>query len=99
MTPRIRGGVYEFVVRQDHFDEAVYTVDGVIGGAHMIGGGTQGFISRQPDGTERFLPWDWSGVSMPTKRYLKRAFRKSSRISGSFAMLSVTEVESWNGKS
>ena len=62
VVPRIRGGVYEFVVRQGEFDEAVYRVDGVIGGAHMIGGGTQGFIGRQPDGTERFLPWDWSGA-------------------------------------
>lgn len=63
VIPRIRGGVYEFVVRQDDFDEEVFTVDGVIGGAHMIGGGTQGFISRVADGTERFLPWDWSGDS------------------------------------
>lgn len=63
VVPRIRGGVYEFVVRQDGFEEATHRVDGVIGGAHMIGGGTQGFISRQTDGTERFLPWDWSGTS------------------------------------
>lgn len=62
VIPRIRAGTYEFVVRQDHFPEAVYRVDGVIGGAHMIGGGTQGFIGRQADGTERFLPWDWSGA-------------------------------------
>lgn len=61
VTPRVRGGTYEFVVRQDGFEESVHRVDGVIGRAHMIGGGTQGFISRQPDGTERFLPWDWSG--------------------------------------
>jgi Flp pilus assembly protein TadD len=61
VTPRIRAGTYEFVVRQDGFDEAVYRVDGVIGGAHMLGGGTQGFVGRQADGTERFLPWDWSG--------------------------------------
>jgi len=57
---RVRQGVYEFVVRQDGFDESVYRVDGVIGGGHMIGGGTQGFISLLDDGTERFLPWDWS---------------------------------------
>jgi len=79
VTPRIRGGVYEFlvqqdgfaeaiysvdgVVQQDGFAEAIYSVDGVIGGAHMIGGGTQGFITREDDGTERFLPWDWSGAS------------------------------------
>jgi tetratricopeptide (TPR) repeat protein len=62
VMPRIRTGTYEFVVRQDHFPETVYRVDGVIGGAHMLGGGTQGFISRQADGTERFLPWDWSGA-------------------------------------
>ena len=63
VTPRVRTGVYEFVVRQDGFDEVSFQVDGVIGGAHMIGGGTQGFLDRQPDGTERFLPWDWSGAS------------------------------------
>lgn len=61
VTPRVRGGVYEFLVRQQGFEDAVYRVDGVIGKAHMLGGGTQGFISRRPDGTERFLPWDWSG--------------------------------------
>jgi tetratricopeptide (TPR) repeat protein len=60
VVPRVRQGTYEFVVRQDNFPEAVYQVDGVIGGGHMIGGGTQGFIGRLDDGTERFLPWDWS---------------------------------------
>lgn len=63
VVPRIRGGIYEFVVRQDGFGEQVFGVDGVIGRAHMIGGGTQGFISRHVDGTERFLPWDWSGTA------------------------------------
>lgn len=63
VVPRIRGGVYEFVVRQDGFAEEAFRVDGVIGRAHMLGGGTQGFISRRPDGTERFLPWDWSGTA------------------------------------
>lgn len=62
VVPRIRGGTYEFVVRQNDFDEAILRVDGVIGRAHMLGGGTQGFISRHVDGTERFLPWDWSGT-------------------------------------
>lgn len=62
VIPRIRGGVYEFVVRQTGFAEATYRVDGVIGGAHMIGGGTQGFLTLHVDGTERFLPWDWSGA-------------------------------------
>lgn len=61
VEPRIRAGVYEFVVRQRNHEEQVFRVDGVIGRAHMLGGGTQGFISRHVDGTERFLPWDWSG--------------------------------------
>ncbi|HSG08245.1 MAG TPA: tetratricopeptide repeat protein [Longimicrobiales bacterium] len=60
VIPRVRSGSYEFVVQQDHFPELVYRVDGVIGGGHMLGGGTQGFISRMDDGTARFLPWDWS---------------------------------------
>ena len=63
ITPRIRGGAYEFAVAQEGFAEQVYRVDGVIGGAHMIGGGTQGFVSGLPDGTQRFLPWDWSGTA------------------------------------
>jgi tetratricopeptide (TPR) repeat protein len=63
VTPRVRGGTWEFVVRQDGFNDTVFRVDGVIGGAHMIGGGTQGFITKRDDGTERFLPWDWSGAS------------------------------------
>ncbi len=62
VIPRQRAGRYEFVVRQDHFAEEVWSVDGVIGRAHMLGGGTQGFLTRMADGTERFLPWDWSGT-------------------------------------
>jgi len=61
VVPRISPeGVYEFVVRQTGHAELVYRVDGVIGGGHMVGGGTQGFTWRTPDGTERFLPFDWS---------------------------------------
>ena len=60
VIPRIRGGIYEFVVREDGFAEEVFRVDGVIGGGHMRGGGTQGFVTRRRDGTVRFLPWDWS---------------------------------------
>jgi tetratricopeptide (TPR) repeat protein len=63
VTPRVRGDTYEFVVAQQGFAEIVYRVDGVVGGAHMLGGGTQGFVSARPDGTERFLPWDWSGAA------------------------------------
>lgn len=60
VIPRVREGRYEFLVRQDGFADTVYVASGVIGRGHMIGGGTQGFLTLMPDGTERFLPWDWS---------------------------------------
>lgn len=34
-------------------------VAAVVGGAHMIGGGTQSFFTRLADGTLRFLPFDF----------------------------------------
>ncbi|MGY8778837.1 MAG: hypothetical protein ACKVIN_12025, partial [Longimicrobiales bacterium] len=36
VTPRVRGGTYEFVVQQAGFEESTFEVSGVIGGAHMI---------------------------------------------------------------
>lgn len=60
VIPRARGNAYAFVVRQDGRPERVFTVDGVIGGGHMAGGGTQGFVTRVPDGTWRFLPFDFA---------------------------------------
>ena len=60
VIPRARGSAYTFVVRQDGRAERVFTVDGVIGGGHMEGGGTQGFVTRVPDGTYRFLPFDFA---------------------------------------
>lgn len=51
---------YRFVVRQEGRPERVYAVDGVVGGGHMVGGGTQGYLTRAADGTVRFLPFDWS---------------------------------------
>lgn len=55
-----RGTTYRFVVRQEGRPERVYEVDGVVGGGHMVGGGTQGYLTRADDGTVRFLPFDWS---------------------------------------
>ena len=60
VTPVSRAGGYAFIVRQEGLPEQVYDVVGVIGRGHMLGGGTQGFLTRLDDGTERFLPWDWS---------------------------------------
>jgi tetratricopeptide (TPR) repeat protein len=52
-------GEYRFTVQRVGRPEVVFRVDGVIGGGHMVGGGTQGFVSRFPDGTVRFLPFDF----------------------------------------
>lgn len=60
VIPRQRGGVYEFVVQRAGEADTAYRVTGVIGGGHMAGGGTQGFVTDWPDGTVRFLPFDWS---------------------------------------
>src|SRR6185295_9089125 len=34
-------------------------VDAVVGGGHMVGGGTQSFFQKFADGTLRFLPFDY----------------------------------------
>jgi tetratricopeptide (TPR) repeat protein len=60
VIPRIRGVVYEFVVRQRDDAPRVLRVDGVIGGGHIYGGGTQGYVTKLDDGTLRFLPFEWS---------------------------------------
>src|SRR6185503_5487945 len=60
VTPRIRRGVYEFVIQRTGDTTRVFRVDGVLGGAHIYGGGTQGFLTRAGDGTMRFLPFEWS---------------------------------------
>lgn len=59
VTPIVRDQTYSFVIHQDGRPERMLTIDGVIGGAHMVGGGTQGFVTRWPDGSLRFLPFEW----------------------------------------
>lgn len=56
VSPR---GEYLFSVVQPGRSNVVFRVAGVIGGGHMIGGGTQGFVTEAPDGTLRFLPFDF----------------------------------------
>jgi tetratricopeptide (TPR) repeat protein len=60
VIPRQTQGRFSFLVQRDGEADTTYTVDGVIGGGHMNGGGTQGFVTAWPDGTQRFLPFDWS---------------------------------------
>lgn len=61
VIPTSAGG-YRFIVRQQGRAERVFAVDGVIGRGHMAGGGTQGFVSKFPDGTWRFLPFDFHRI-------------------------------------
>ena len=60
VIPRVEGGRYLFVVTENGETPVTFTVDGIIGGGHLLGGGTQGFVHRAADGTMRFLPFDWS---------------------------------------
>src|SRR5262245_58668488 len=57
VQPTMSNGKYEFVVnwygRTDR-----YTIEGVIGAGHMVGGGTQGFVWRHADGSLRLLPFE-----------------------------------------
>ena len=54
------GGRYLFAVRQNGRPEKLLAVDGVIGGGHLLGGGTQAFVTRMADGTVRVVPFDYS---------------------------------------
>lgn len=61
VTPTVtEAGEYEFTVEWDGHGTRRLAVDGVVGRGHMLGGGTQGFLRREPDGTFRFLPFDYS---------------------------------------
>jgi len=61
VTPSITaGGAFIFTVAQQNRPAVVFRVDAVVGGGYMAGGGTQAAFSRFPDGTLRFLPFDYS---------------------------------------
>ena len=61
VSPVVRDdGRYVFVVERNGRPPMELEVTGVIGAGHMVGGGTQGFASLFPDGTERFVPFDYS---------------------------------------
>jgi len=59
VTPAIKDQKYSFTVEQEGFDKEVFQVDAVIGGGHMEGGGSQTYFANFPDGTLRFLPFDF----------------------------------------
>jgi tetratricopeptide (TPR) repeat protein len=61
VTPRVlRGGSHVFEIAWPGDSVVTLTVHAVIGGGHMAGGGTQGFVTRRADGSWRFLPFDYS---------------------------------------
>jgi len=59
VTPTIKNQKYLFTVEQKGFPRKVFQVDAVIGGGHMEGGGSQTYFAHFPDGTLRFLPFDF----------------------------------------
>src|SRR6185503_11726836 len=60
VTPRIRSAVYEFLVEQPGETPVTFAIAGVVGGGHIYGGGTQGYLTKRDDGTLRLLPFEWS---------------------------------------
>ncbi len=59
VTPLTEAGRPVFHVLERDGVEHVFEVAGVVGGGHMVGGGTQAFFAEYPDGTYRFLPFDY----------------------------------------
>jgi len=61
VTPAVtESGTFVFTVAQRGRPVRRFEVHAVVGGGFMAGGGTQGFFSKFPDGTLRFLPFDYS---------------------------------------
>ncbi|MGH1363506.1 MAG: ammonia-forming cytochrome c nitrite reductase subunit c552 [Calditrichia bacterium] len=50
---------YVFIIREQNRPEYQLAVSAVVGGGHMIGGGTQSFFTKLEDGSYRFLPFDF----------------------------------------
>jgi tetratricopeptide (TPR) repeat protein len=61
VTPeRTEAGEYVFRVERRGRPVEVIRVVRVVGGGHMVGGGTQAYFAEFPDGTLRFVPFDYS---------------------------------------
>ena len=61
VTPSVNDkGEYLFTVEQKGKARQEIKVAAVVGGGHMFGGGTQSFFGKFPDGTLRFLPFDFA---------------------------------------
>lgn len=61
VTPSVTAsGSFQFTVAQRGRPVRTFPVHAVVGGGFMAGGGTQAYFSKFPDGTLRFLPFDYS---------------------------------------
>ncbi len=61
VTPSVSAnGEFKFTVAQRGRPARDFAVHAVVGGGFMVGGGTQAYFGKFPDGTLRFLPWDYS---------------------------------------
>lgn len=54
-----KGGEYVFTIQKEGYNAQEIKVAAVVGGGHMLGGGTQSFFAEFPDGTLKFLPFDF----------------------------------------
>ena len=59
VRPTSLNNKYQFIVEAEGFAKQILGLDAVVGGGHLTGGGTQSYFSRYPDGTLRFLPFDF----------------------------------------
>jgi len=60
VTPYINeAGEYMFHLKAEGLPDRTFKVHAVIGGGHMVGGGTQTYFTEMPDGTLRFLSYDF----------------------------------------
>ncbi len=60
VTPKQKpNGEYAFIVKREGEPEQEMKVAAIVGGGHMLGGGTQSFFMKAEDGTLKFLPFDF----------------------------------------
>lgn len=82
---------YFFHIERENFPVKRLRVDAVIGGGHMLGGGTQSYFSRFPDGTLRFLPFDF--IRRENVWFSQR--RDNRQWDPNLAELALNELSEW----
>ena len=59
VIPSQKNGEYVFTIKPEGQPAEEIKVAAIVGGGHMAGGGTQSFFAKFPDGTLKFLPFDF----------------------------------------